>query len=158
MGTVEAGFDWQGEWFNGKHEVVIPQEHLDVVYGRKKGAFSRRPRGLLSSFLTCASCGCQILYDPKTKIVKSTGETKQYDYYHCSDGRQIHRAVGERQVNVAEVHLLSELAQPVRDISITEELAAELSRFTKQVRKFSNWPRTRKRCGFHVHPKNEWTS
>lgn len=29
---------------------------------------------------------------------------------------------------MAEVHLLSELAQPVRDISITEELAAELSK------------------------------
>lgn len=123
-------YDWQGEWFDGKHELIIAQEHLDVVYGRKKGAFSRRSRGLFSSFLTCASeaCGCQVLYDPKTKTVKSTGEVKKYDYYHCSDGKLVHRNAGERQVNVTEQHLLKEFAKPVRDVSITEELATELSK------------------------------
>jgi hypothetical protein len=75
--------------------------------------FKTFTKSTVEKILTRASCGCQILYDPKTKVVKSTSETKKYDYYHCSDGRQVHREAGERQVNVPEAHLLNEFAQPV---------------------------------------------
>ncbi len=121
-------YQWQGEWYMGKHEVIIPQEYLEAVHDRPRGAYSRRPSGLLSGFLTCAepACGCMVLYDPKKKTLNS-GEIRQHKYYHCSDGKRFHRDSGRKQVNVTEEHLFDEFLKPVCAVSISQQLAEAIS-------------------------------
>lgn len=122
-------FLWRNKEYQGTHEVIIPKEHLRAVFNREKGGFSRRPKGSLSSFLRCANpeCQCQIIYDPKKKVNKTTGETRDFPYYHCSDGKRIHRDAGEKQININEDKIFDQFGIAIGDISITEDLASAIS-------------------------------
>lgn len=127
-------FIWQGEEYKGNHELIIPRKHFKAVHDVDKRTYSRKPSGLLSGFLTCSTprCGCHILYDPKVKILKSSGEKRTYHYYHCSDGRGIHKDQGQRQINISQRKLLDKFSKPVSEISIGEELAKAVSKALKK--------------------------
>lgn len=60
--------------------------------------------GPFSQLITCAvpGCGCQIIYDPKKKFNCTTGQEREYHYYHCTDGKGVHKRLGIPQMNVAE--------------------------------------------------------
>jgi hypothetical protein len=75
--------------------------------------------------LTCAdpACGCKITYAPK---FKAKGVT--YHYYRCSNGRRVHSARGEPQVNVREDLILSQLVRAVDAIHITVGFAEAVAR------------------------------
>lgn len=90
-------FDWQGIEYKAKHELIIDRHTLDRVKASFGLKGSRRraaeEKGVFSGgWLRCGEndCGLQIVYDPKTKKIKSTGETKEYAYYRCSDSRKQH--------------------------------------------------------------------
>ena len=78
-----------GNWYKGQHRALIPkalfdktQEQLAVPqkskWGAKEFPFRR--------FLTCGSCGAQVVGEDKFKDLKD-GTRRRYVYYHCS--RQI---------------------------------------------------------------------
>ena len=126
-------YTWQGEVFKGKHELFVPREHFDAVHNSTKLKYTRIPRGLFSGFFTCADpeCGCHILYDPKSKRLRKSGKEITYHYYHCSDGKKIHSTRNEKQINLSEPNLLEQLSRPVREISITAQLAEAISKALK---------------------------
>ena len=127
-------FLWMGKEYQGNHPQIIPREHLRAVFNRELGRFSRRPKGSMSSFLRCGDveCKCQIIYDPKRKNNKTTGELKVFHYYHCSDGKRIHRDAGEKQVNINEVNIFDQFSLVIRNIAITEDLASAISAALKK--------------------------
>ena len=122
---------WSGEEYAGTHEIIIPKEHLDAVFNGEKGKYSSRARGIFSNFLTCSTCGCSIIFDPKTKKLKTTGEIKTFNYYHCSDSRRVHKKMKDGQVNISETQILEQFEEVIESISITEKDADEISAYLK---------------------------
>ena len=82
-----TNFKWAGKIYtNGNHKPMITLEEYDrvqVILGRKG-----KPRGQTHEFaytgvITCGLCGGMITATEKIKIIKTTGELKNYIYYHC---------------------------------------------------------------------------
>lgn len=124
-------FDWQGIEYEGRHELIIPAQILiavDESFNLRARYTKKQKLGVFGGgWIKCANtaCGCHVLYDPKTKIVKSTGETRTFRYYHCSNGKKVHADL--RGMNVREEILWEQFETAVDEISITEDLAAKIS-------------------------------
>ena len=118
-------FQWKGEWFDGKHELIVPKEWVDIVDGKRGKAKTSGPVGAFSFLMTCAvpNCGCTVIYDPKTKTNKTNDRQRTYHYYHCSDGKRLHKTEKIKQVNVTEQRLWELFSEPIKSISIDEKLA-----------------------------------
>lgn len=88
-------FQWYEKMYPGKHELFIPKKLRDAVdraMNLKASAIVREESEhtiLMGGWLKC-SCGCNIVYDPKVKILKTTGEERTYHYCHCTNGTQAH--------------------------------------------------------------------
>ncbi len=123
-------FEWGGVTYQGKHEVFIPPTWVDIAQGKMRGTPNQKsPLGSFSHFLKCAlpECGCQIIYDPKTKLNRTKGTERQYHYYHCTDGKGAHKKLGLSQVNANEDKLWAQLEAAVKEISIPSALAADIA-------------------------------
>lgn len=119
-------FEWAGKIYQGKHELFIPPTWVAIAQSKMRGTPNKRMElGPLSRFLKCGvpECGCQIIYDPKTKKNRITGEVKEYNYYHCTDGKQIHRKSGLRQINASESQIWEQLKGVVKEFSIKNSVA-----------------------------------
>lgn len=129
----EGEYKKGGEWHKGLHQIFVPAQHLAVAFGKEKGPYAKGKRGLFSGFIRCADqqCRCQIIFDPKKRVLKS-GAVSLHTYYRCSDGRDVHRDGGQKQVNVTEDTLFDEFLKPVRDISISDRLAHAISALLKR--------------------------
>lgn len=118
-------FRWQDKEYEGKHELIIPPEHLKKVadsFGRKH--YLRKPKGIFAGgWLRCATpeCDCSVIYDPKQKYKSE----ELHKYYHCSNGRKVHRSM--KGMNVREEDLWNQFGEMVGGITITKELAAEIA-------------------------------
>lgn len=64
----------------------------------------------------------RVTYAPVTK--KTNGMV--YPYYHCSDGRRVHRDAGERQVNVKEHEILDQLGTVIDAIALTADVVTAI--------------------------------
>lgn len=123
---------WKGEDSPGSHELIIPQEHLDIVFNGKKGKHSLRPLGALSEFLTCKICGCSIIYDPKEKYIKSKDTYRKYTYYHCTDGKRVHKQNNLKQINIEEPDLFNQFEAMLDAFTINENTASKISNYLKE--------------------------
>jgi site-specific DNA recombinase len=121
----EGRYFWDGEWHQGKHETFVPIEWIRKVDGRRGTPNTAGTVGPFSYLVTCVTpgCGCQVIYDPKTKTNKTTGEARIYHYYHCSDGKRFHKLNKLRQVNISESQLWESLSKAIIDLQLTPELA-----------------------------------
>ena len=122
---------WMGEEYEGTHEIIIPKEHLNAVFNVIRGKHSIRPKGTFSNFLTCSTCGCTILFDPKNKEIKSTGEIKKFNYYHCSDGKGVHKESDERQVNISEDKIFEQFESLLESFHVDEKEVDAISNYLK---------------------------
>ena len=105
--------------FDGKHEAVITWtewEHLQETFNRR-GA-NRKKKGLLSSKMKCAECGCVITYDPKDK---KSG--LHYDYYRCSNGKGFH----PKLIYISQVKILKQLSSAADLLAIPIDWAKQIS-------------------------------
>lgn len=122
-------FDWCGVEYKGVHELIIPQDIVAKVQLTQglRGQYKKETKGIFpNGWLKCADvgCGCHIVCDPKTKLIKSTGETKTYNYYHCTNGKGIHSSL--RGMNVSETKIWEQLEGAVDAITIEEDWAKQL--------------------------------
>lgn len=93
-----------------------------------KGKYNRTTHleGIFSGgWVRCAdpACTMQIVYDPKTKKIKDTGEIKKFKYYRCSNSRKVH----ERLSYVSEEKIWGQLEAVVQAVTIKEERALQIS-------------------------------
>lgn len=121
-------FLWKGELFEGKHDVFVPKEWMRVVdtmngqWGFTKRNFSNEHTVLVNGWLKC-SCGCRVIYDPKTKKIKKTGEVKTYHYYHCTNGKRTHPKFD----NIQGEKIWEQFGGLMEKINISEEFAKDIS-------------------------------
>jgi len=80
-------FEYNGEIYEGKHEPMITMAEFDKVQqllGRKGRPCPKRHVHAFTGWVLCGVCGCAITGEKKTKILRGTGESKTYGYYHCT--------------------------------------------------------------------------
>ena len=80
-------FERNGEQHKGVHEPMITFEEFDrvqILLGRKGQARPQKQEFAFTGFIRCGECGCLYTAEKKKKVLKSTGETKYYTYYHCT--------------------------------------------------------------------------
>lgn len=131
-------FIWKGVTYEGKHERLIPREWLEQVDARNglKATYIRRDPSeyttLVGGWMKC-SCGCNIIYDPKTKTTKVTGKKTVYHYYRCSNGKYAH----ENQIGmtITAEKIWNQFSKVVEDISISEEFAKDIADALNQTEK-----------------------
>ncbi len=93
--------EWNGREYAGKHETIITLDEFDRVQfllGRKLG--KPRPQKhphAFSGLIFCGECGAMITAETKFKLIKTTGEVKRYDYYHCT-GKKKYINCSQKQV------------------------------------------------------------
>ncbi len=130
-----GSFDWKGIEYEGKHPLFIPKPIRDKValtFGKKK---VRRITGdygaLTGGWLTCADCGCNIVYDPHTKRIKATGEIRTYHLYHCTNGKTDANGApwhkSRKGMYVSEDTLWEQFSGVIDEIMISEELAEKIT-------------------------------
>ena len=79
--------EYSGRQYGGKHEPMITLEEYDRVQkllGRKGRLRPKTHKFAFTGFIRCAECGCLYTAETKTKFIKSTGELRDYTYYHCT--------------------------------------------------------------------------
>ena len=124
-------FRWKGEIYKGKHELIIPKHILNKIDGIGTKTYTKRftaDEGILAGgWLKCAeeACGCHLVYDPKIKTIKKTGETKIFKYYHCTNGRKAHQTLSG--MNIREEEIWGQLSTALDAITISEEQAQKFA-------------------------------
>lgn len=122
-------FRWQGTVYKGNHEIIIPTQVLDQVRRNSgKRGQGKRSKGVFGGgWLKCAKpdCGCVIIFDPKTKLIKETGKERVFPYYHCTNGKKAHTTM--KGMNVSEEALWTQFGQAIEGITIPKELAEDIA-------------------------------
>jgi hypothetical protein len=79
--------DHLGQYYQGKHEPMITLEEFDrvqILLGRKGKPRPKHHSFAFTGSIRCGVCGCLYTAETKKKIIKSTGDVKEYTYYHCT--------------------------------------------------------------------------
>ena len=82
-GTIVNG----GVQYEGQHERMITLEEYDrvqMLLGRKGKPRPKHHDFAFTGSIRCGVCGCLYTAETKKKLIKSTGEIKEYTYYHCT--------------------------------------------------------------------------
>ena len=122
-------FTWQGIEYRGKHELFVPPGlfwRVQDTFGIKSPHI-RRSEGIFGGgWLRCAdpNCGCHIVYDPKKKTIKKTGEVRVFPYYHCTNGKRAHAS--QKGMNVSEKNIWGQFQEAVKLITISQEYAQQI--------------------------------
>lgn len=76
-----------GVQYEGKHEKMITLEEYDrvqMLLGREGKPRPKTHEFAFTGSIRCGVCGCLYTAETKKKIIKKTGEIKEYTYYHCT--------------------------------------------------------------------------
>lgn len=121
----DSKFNWNGQVYPANHERIVSQRLFNLVqetFGNKGLRVSKS--GIFSGgWLRCAECDCAAVYDPKTKHIKSTDETKTYHDYRCSNSKRVHKKLQ----NVIENKIWDGLANALDEISISKSFAEKVA-------------------------------
>ena len=77
----------KGKTYPGKHAQMITMQeydHIQMLLGRKGKPRSQTHDFAFTGMIRCGECDCLHTAETKKKIIKSTGEVKEYTYYHCT--------------------------------------------------------------------------
>ncbi len=80
---------FKGEVYPGNHPAMITEEEFDRVQQIIDPLHTTRPKDKTYNFqlrnlFKCGECGFAITAEQKRKTIKSTGQIKEYVYYHCT--------------------------------------------------------------------------
>ena len=81
-----------GTWTKGTHKVMVTLEEFDRVQrllGRKGNPRAKQYDYCFKPLLTCGECQGSVTAETKRKIIKETGESKEYTYYHCTHNKDV---------------------------------------------------------------------
>ena len=76
-----------GVQYQGAHEPMITLEEYDrvqMLLGRKGKPRPKQHDFAFTGSIRCGVCGCLYTAETHKKLVKTTGEIKEYTYYHCT--------------------------------------------------------------------------
>ena len=117
--------------YKGKHEPIIPTKTLKSVKainegnGCKRRSMVANGADIFRGWLVCdhPECQRQITYEKKEKVLKSTGETKVYHLYRCSNSRKIH----PKNIYVSEEKIWQQFETTADVLSVSQEFAQDIT-------------------------------
>lgn len=115
--------EWGGHAYTGSHEPMITIEQFERVQellGKNVG--KPRPKTYqhpFSGIISCGECGARVTAETKHKLIKSTGEVKRYDYYHCT-GKKKYAQCSQKKV-LAESDLSAQIENKIEELTILPE-------------------------------------
>lgn len=130
-------FEWNGTRYKGNYELIVPPEIFRQVQDTH-GSRGQYEKGSVSMFgngwLKCAdsACRCNVVADPKTKVIKSTGEKKTYFYYHCTNGKGVHSS--QKGMNVSEAKIWDGLYEAVKEMTVESDWGKQLAAALNETR------------------------
>ncbi len=108
-----------GELHPGSHPAMITLAEYDRVQtllGRKGRPRPKKHDITYRGPITCGECGSGITAEIKTKFIKSTGETRNYTYYHCT-----HKKPCSQKGSITEQELEQQIDTYLAGITILPE-------------------------------------
>ncbi len=84
-------FQWNEEWMIGAQKPMLTQSEFEQAQSflhHGKGVRDRLLDFPLKGLFRCGTCDSLITAERKTKMVKSVGATKDYDFYRCGHNRR----------------------------------------------------------------------
>lgn len=113
---------FNGELYDGNHPAMITQEEFDKVQQIIDPGHTTRPKDrthefMLRNLFKCGECGFAITAEKKYKNIKSTGERKEYIYYHCT-GKSKQTKCSQSHLHVAEDELIRQLKEKLARYTI----------------------------------------
>jgi site-specific DNA recombinase len=124
-----------GNWQKGAHEAMVTKDEFDRVQKVMGRTSQPRPREerlfAFTGMMKCATCGCSITAQAKTKYQKN-GNIHHYIYYNCTK-KKYDFGCTEKHVEVKLLHL--QIGAILKDIKISEEYRDWAVRHVHEVRK-----------------------
>lgn len=78
---------WGGKEYPGEHQPMVTLEEFDkvqVLLGRKGKPRPKQHEFAFTGLIRCGECGSLYTAETKQKVLRSTGEVKEFSYYHCT--------------------------------------------------------------------------
>jgi site-specific DNA recombinase len=100
-----------GIQYDGKHDKMITIEEYDrvqMLLGRKGKPRPKHHEFAFTGSIRCGVCGCLYTAETKKKIIKTTGEVKEYTYYHCTRKTTKVKCDQRKNIPVADLELVIE--------------------------------------------------
>ncbi|BDI31509.1 recombinase [Capsulimonas corticalis] len=108
----------KGEVWEGKHQPMVTVQEFEQLQRIIKGA-SIQPQRYEFDFtgvIRCGICGCQVTADQRVKHYPSTGNTRRYVYYHCTNSKG-----GCRKVSITEPEIERQIGDLLGRVELSEE-------------------------------------
>ena len=112
----------KGQNYPGKHDPMITLEEYDrvqMLLGRKGKPRPQKHRFAFTGAIRCGECGCIYTAESHKKIIKSTGEVREYSYYHCT--RKTRRVVCTQRKVVRDDNLELQIEKEIEKLTILPE-------------------------------------
>lgn len=111
-----------GEIYNGNQIPMVTEEEFTRVQEIIDPGHTTRPKDKNQSFLfrnllKCGECGYSITAELKTKKLKSTGELREYIYYHCT-GKSKKQKCSQKSYCVSEEELVKQIKLKLEKFTI----------------------------------------
>jgi site-specific DNA recombinase len=112
---------FKGQLLEGKHDPMITEDEFERVQQIIDPTHTTRPKDKTYNFqlrnlFRCGECGFAITAEQKSKNIKSTGEVREYVYYHCTGKSKAIKC--------------SQPSQHVNEDILIEQIKDKLSKFT----------------------------
>lgn len=112
----------KGVQYEGTHEKMITLEEYDRVQfllGREGKPRPKSHEFAYTGSMRCGVCGCLHTAETKRKLIKSTGEVREYTYYHCT--RKTTKIKCNQKKSIREDKLEEMIEQEVEKYTILPE-------------------------------------
>ena len=111
-----------GLQYEGKHERMITLEEYDrvqMLLGREGKPRPKHHEFAFTGSIRCGVCGCLYTAETKKKILKTTGEVKEYTYYHCT--RKTTKVKCDQRANILVDDLEASIEKEIEKYTILPE-------------------------------------
>jgi site-specific DNA recombinase len=113
---------FNGQMYNGNQPAMVTEEEFERVQQIIDPAHTTRPKGVNYDFLMrnlfkCGECDFAITVEKKYKNIKSTGERKEYIYYHCT-GKNKQAKCSQPHLHIAEDELIRQIKEKLSKYTV----------------------------------------
>ena len=113
---------YNGNIYRGNHRAMVTEEEFERVQQIIDPSHTTRPKDVTYNFqlrnlFKCGECGYAITAEQKHKDIKSTGERKEYIYYHCT-GKSKGTKCSQPKLHVNEDVLFQQIKDKLNKFTI----------------------------------------
>ena len=113
---------FNGKEYKGNHNEMVTEEEFERAQQIIDPSHTTRPKDVTYNFqlrnlFKCGECGYAITAEQKHKDIKSTGERKEYIYYHCT-GKSKETKCSQPKLHVNEDVLFQQIKDKLNKFTI----------------------------------------